>query len=468
MPNDPEAALSSMLPLALNQKDFDARVIVPAHPLIKELLGEVQAVASLNLIGTTAPLKLLMGKTLQGLTIYLAELPGLERPSRQTGKSTAALVNYTLFSRAVAAVATDSAGLNWQADIVHHNDWETGLISALLHIDNTTNIKTVFTLPEGGELGCIDPHAYRSFYLAKELLTEDGLLWEGQLSFLKAATVYADELILRSPNLHKEIETTTSQSKLAYLLSSRKGPIRSFSHGVNHLLWNPTTDPHTVQQYDIASIRLKKINKLRLQHRLKQEEDASILLLAYSGPVTQDAGISHILSTLPDLAYESGIRLIIQTWGDKDSIEHLLNQQTTYPDLVTVLLGKDEELNHQIIAAADCVLLPSPFPLSGEKAVAALTYGTIPIASSAGVHQDYITDTTSRSSLNGSATGFLYPADRPSALTDTIRRVKVFRDKPGVWWDKVATNCMHHPFTTEQIVTQYIDLYNSIRSGAES
>jgi len=466
-PDDPEAALSSMLPHAYIQKEIDARVIVPAHHLIKSQLENVHHAANLNLIGTTDSLQLSVGITHSGLMVYLVELPGTGNQSFHTGKSTAALMNYALFSRAVVAVAKNCADLQWQPNIVHLNDWQTGLIPALLQTDDANNVKTVFTLPKGSEFGCIEEHIYRSYYLPQTVLTEDGVLWNGDLSLLKAATVYADELVLRGPGLLAEVTTTSSQNKMAYLLQSRKGPISHFHHGVNHLLWNPATDTHTVQQYDTASFELKKINKLRLQQRLGQDEDASIMLLAYCGPVTQNSGISHILSTLPDLVSQPGIKLVIQAWGDKDSVDHLLNQQATYPEVLTVLLNRDEELHHQIVAAADCLLLPGLFPISGESAVVALTYGTVPIATDSGAHKDYITNTTSRSSLNGSATGFLYPVDRPSALLDTILRAKTFRDKPGVWWEKVTASCMNHPFTAEQTVLSYIQLYDHLSTREE-
>jgi len=461
-PEDPEAALSSMLPRAYLQKGINVRVILPAGPLVKALLEDVHRISTLHLVGTTEPVGLWVGQTLQGLSVYLVELLGGEQANARVGKSTTALTNYALFSRAVAAVAMDKADLEWRSNIVHHNDWETGLVSALLSTDDAANIKTVFTLPEGDQLGYVDEHIYKTFYLPPELLTEEGVLWNGELSFLKAATTYADELVLRSPNLFKEVNAALSQNKLAYLLQNRKGPIRSYLHGVNHLLWNPATDPHTVQQYDAASVNLKKINKLRLQQRLKLEEDESVLLLGYCGPVTQISGISHILNTLPDLWHESKIKLVIQAWGDKESVEHLLNQQSTYPELLTVLLGKNEELYHQVIAGADCLLLPSLFPTSGENVVVALTYGTVPIATSCGAHMDYIVDTNSRTSLNGTATGFLYPVDRPSALLDTINRVKRFRDKPGVWWEKLANNGMNHTFTGEATADSYIDLYEKL------
>jgi starch synthase len=52
---------------------------------------------------------------------------------------------FTLFARTVVEVAMNRAQLDWQPDIVHCNDWQTGLVPALLSLEESPP-STVFTV----------------------------------------------------------------------------------------------------------------------------------------------------------------------------------------------------------------------------------------------------------------------------------------------------------------------------------
>ena len=52
---------------------------------------------------------------------------------------------FALFARAVCAVAMNQAGLDWKPDLVHCNDWQTGLVPALLTLEEERPT-TVFTI----------------------------------------------------------------------------------------------------------------------------------------------------------------------------------------------------------------------------------------------------------------------------------------------------------------------------------
>ncbi|MEZ4822216.1 MAG: glycogen/starch synthase [Ignavibacteria bacterium] len=78
----------------------------------------------------------------------------------------------------------------WRPDVIHCNDWRTGLIPALLEPVHNTNpymdgIKTVFTIHNLAYQGNFPKTSFKKTGLPDSVLTEKGGLHYGQFSYLK-------------------------------------------------------------------------------------------------------------------------------------------------------------------------------------------------------------------------------------------------------------------------------------------
>ena len=103
--------------------------------------------------------------------------------------------------------------LDFFPDILHLNDWQTGMAAALLklhYLDKPgyKGVRTVFTIHNLRYQGVFD----RAF--ADELLElgdacnrSDLLEYHGAVNYMKAGLVYSDRLTTVSPTYAKEIQT---------------------------------------------------------------------------------------------------------------------------------------------------------------------------------------------------------------------------------------------------------------------
>ena len=103
-----------------------------------------------------------------------------------------------MFSQAVAAIGLNQANLNWQPDIVHCNDWQTGLVPALLS-QSQQRPATVFTIHNLAYQGNVLYNAYKDLNLPDALFHADGLEFWGQASFIKGGLAFSDRVNTVSP-----------------------------------------------------------------------------------------------------------------------------------------------------------------------------------------------------------------------------------------------------------------------------
>jgi len=183
--------VAGALPVALRQLRHDVRLLLPAYPQAKEQVKSLQTAAELELEDHPEKVTLLQGK-LPGtsLPVYLVDAPGLfDRPgnlytaSDGTGWSDNPQ-RFALLSHVATAIGLDRATLDWQPDIVHCNDWQSGLTPVLLH-QYAVRPKTVFTIHNLAYQGIFSRETFEQLQLPEALWSFDGLEFHGNFSFIK-------------------------------------------------------------------------------------------------------------------------------------------------------------------------------------------------------------------------------------------------------------------------------------------
>ena len=118
-------------------------------------------------------------------------------------------LRYIFFSRAVLEACL---ALDIRPDIIHCNDWQTGMIPLYLRtlygrskqFKKTTSLLTLHNL---GYQGTFDAGTMAYTGLGREFFVPEKLEFYGKLNFLKAGLLYADMLNTVSPTYAKEILT---------------------------------------------------------------------------------------------------------------------------------------------------------------------------------------------------------------------------------------------------------------------
>jgi len=369
------------------------------------------------------------------------------------------LERFTLFCKVATEIAMDRTHLEWKPDIVHCNDWQSGLVPALLSLEKARPA-TVFTIHNLAYQGLYPAEKYPTLNLPNQLWHPDGLEFYGMLSLIKGGLVYADHITTVSPSYALEIQTSEFGYGLEGLLHYKQDILSGIINGIDTDIWNPETDEQIAQHYNSDNLNYKKNNKTALQKRLFLPVDKDIPVFGLIGRLVEQKGIDLILECLPEML-SLPIQFVLLGSGDH-SFEHRLHNLTLlYPDKISVSLGYDESLAHLIEAGADIFMMPSRFEPCGLNQLYSQRYGTIPIVRKTGGLADTIEDALPESLANDTTTGISFHDANADSLMEAVKRTLIlFYDKSS--WKKLQRNCMKKDFSWKNSAAQYLSLYKQL------
>lgn len=464
------ADVSGSLPTALRQLGHDIRIIMPAYRKCLEQLDKIHTIATIKLDGFHLPIEILQS-TLPGTDVKLwlvhssthfdREGGPYSMPNGEDWEDNAA--RFTLFSRAVAALAMNEAGLDWQPDVLHCSDWQTALAPALI-ADLPNRPVTIFTIHNLAYQGLFSREIFEALDLPEKFWQSDGLEFYGLLSMIKGGLIYADHITTVSPTYAQEICRYEFGYGLEGLLALRakQGRLSGILNGIDNNEWDPKTDCYLTKTYSIKNIRNKSINKSSLQRYFGLPEQENLLLMGLISRLVSQKGIDLTLEAVKNLL-ESGanVQLVCLGSGAAEYEQDLRILRARFPDKVGVDIGYDEALAHQIEAGADVFLMPSRFEPCGLNQLYSLRYGTLPIVRNTGGLADTVVDASENNRRNGIATGFKFEQSSAEALEQTIYRALDLFQRPRIW-RKMTITAMEQNYSWQHSAETYVQLYESL------
>jgi starch synthase len=439
---------------------------MPAYRDALQKAKRTQKVATLQLTGIPGDINVLK-KKLPGtqVDVYFVDYPpAFDRPGNPYVDSEGNgwwdnAERFNLFCRAVCEVAQDRAGLGWQPEIVHCNDWQSALVPALLELE-PTRPATVFTIHNLAYQGLFPHTMFNALGLPTALWTHSALEFHNDLSFIKGGIAFADRITTVSARYASEIQTAEFGYGLEGLLTHRAKYLTGIVNGIDSDTWNPGADPHLTANYDADSLENKKRNKTFLQQEFKLPEDPSLLLLGFVGRLVEQKGIDLIAGLIPQLQ-NLPVQLVMLGSGDKTYEKDLQKLATDHEKTFRCQIGYDEALSHQIEGGCDAFLMPSRFEPCGLNQLYSLRYGTIPIVNNVGGLADTIDDLDEDSTNLDQATGFIMKETTTTALYSEIVRAIHLYQKPGDWLTLVK-NGMQRDFSWQRSANAYVELYHTV------
>ena len=463
------ADVAASLPIALDDMQQDIRLIMPAYPKCLAALEQVEKVASIKLDGFHWPVEILQS-TLPDtdITLWLVNSPthfnreGSPYTASDGDEWTDNAARFSLFSRAVVAIALNQAGFGWQPDIVHCNDWQTGLVPALLSAE-PKRPKTVFTVHNLAYQGVYSEEAFEMIDLPKRLWSSvSGIEFHGQMSFMKGGLVFADQITTVSPTYAAEIRTAEFGCGLEGLLAHREDDLTGILNGIDMAEWDPAHDPHIAKHYTAKTVRLKAKNKAAIQAKFGLPENAETPLFGLVSRLVSQKGIDLALTAMTALlAKGEDVQLVCLGSGDAEAEQALRVLRARYPNKVGVEIGYNEPLAHQIEAGIDMFLMPSRFEPCGLNQLYSLRYGTLPIVRNTGGLADSVVDANDANRKSETATGFKFEDSTAVDLSACIARALALYKRPRLW-RKVVVTAMEQDFSWEKSAKQYLALYDAL------
>ncbi len=431
------ADFAGSLPVALQELRYDVRLVLPAYRAVLAQARAWREVARLDLPGYKA-VRILEG-VLPGTRIicWLVDAPVLfDRPggpyADQSGHDWPDnAARFTLFARAVVQLAMGEAGLKWRAGMVHCNDWQTGLVPALLSRE-AERPATLFTIHNLAYQGLVPASQFQTLKLPAALWAHDGLEFHGQLSFIKGGLMYADRINTVSPTYAKEITTPALGYGLEGLLNHRAAHLSGILNGVDYRIWDPGHDPLMAENYTPANLVRKAANKHWLQQHRALPVQERIPLIGMVGRLVEQKGIDLLLAALPQLM-KLPLQLVLLGSGARHFEDVLQDWARRYPERLSVHIGYSEELAHRIEAGADMFLMPSRFEPCGLNQLYSLRYGTVPIVRRTGGLADTVVHASADNLQSDLATGIVFEEPSGAALVTAVRRALELFARPAEW-----------------------------------
>lgn len=366
---------------------------------------------------------------------------------------------FAYFSLVVSTVAMGVESLNWRPDVVHCNDWHTGLVPVYLRHQQQAPA-VLFTVHNLAYQGLCSYATFVELGLDPALWHFEALEFHQQLSLIKGGLVFADYVNTVSPSYAEEVKTTDFGEGLHGVFRARADSFCGILNGIDTQEWNPSSDTLIDTNYDKHSLEIKHKNKTALQRTLNLTPSNKTVLLGWVGRMVTQKGIDIVLSSLQALL-QRNVQLVFLGSGDKHIEQQLRQCADKYPAKIALLLTYDEQLAHRIIAASDFFLMPSRFEPCGLTQMYCLRYGTIPIARAVGGLIDSIIDLDNQETNKHSATGILFSKKTSEGLIAAIDRALSIYDKQSVK-KQLQTNGMSTDNDWANSAKQYLAIYQQI------
>jgi starch synthase len=448
------ADVSGALPPALREIGLDCRLLMPGYPAVLQKMGTAVVVARFSGLPDAMEARLLLS-TLPGSDTPLYVLDAPQAFTRQGGPYQDAAgqdymdnaQRFALLSQVAARLASPDSPLDWRPDLLHCNDWQTGLAPAYLNFMGRP-VPSVITVHNLAYQGIFPAFTGPSLGLPAESFSIQGVEYYGNLSFLKAGLYYADRITTVSPSYAREIQGEPLGMGMQGLLAARAGDLRGILNGIDTGDWNPSSDLHLPGAYSARAPSGKKRCKQKLQEEMGLDQDADAPLFGLIARMTHQKGLDLVLAVAEGVIHRGG-QLVMLGTGDKGIEQAVRDTVARHPGRAACFIGYDEGLSHRIEAGADCFLMPSRFEPCGLNQMYSLRYGTVPIVHATGGLRDTVED---------GVTGFQFEEAAPHALWLAIERaLSLFADKAA--WKKMQLAGMSRDFSWEHSAREYAAMY---------
>lgn len=363
---------------------------------------------------------------------------------------------FIFFSKAILE-ACMAAGL--QPDVLHCNDWQTGLVPLYLKTiynnDFFAGTAAIMTIHNLGYQGIFEMSEFYLTGLGWEWFNPEGVEFYGKVNFLKAGLIAADIITTVSNTYAAEILTDEHGYGLEGVLNRRLPDIYGVVNGIDYEEWSPAADSFIAKTYAPSDLTGKAVCKKKLMEECSLSSGKELPpLIAVVGRLSTQKGLDILISSVNEILL-MGARLVVLGKGDQQFHSALGALAEKYKGGVFIEVGYDESFARRIYAGSDIFLMPSRYEPCGLGQLIAMRYGTIPVARKTGGLADTIID---YGPLSGSGTGFLFEDYKASALRECLRSALcVYADKKR--WNKLVLNAMKMDFSWKNSAGKYIELY---------
>jgi starch synthase len=396
---------------------------------------------------------------------------------------------YSFFCRAVLELI---AALELDVDVLHANDWQTGLLPVFLEASYKSRsrfsnepssyfgvrprladpevpanrfdkIKSVLTLHNMRHQGRFWRGAMELTGLDWSYFSYDKMEFYGQLNLLKSGIVFSDAITTVSPSYAQEIQTEAFGEKLQGVLQNRAADLTGILNGVDVDDWNPATDRFIAANYDVDTVLENKPKcKAAFQEMLGLPVEARTPLFGVVSRFDEQKGLDLIADLAGEFIEKENVQFAILGSGDRALTDRFMGLAARYPRNFAVRATFSVELSHQIEAGSDVFLMPSRYEPCGLNQMYSLRYGTLPLVRDVGGLRDSVVNASDENIDAGIADGFIFYWGTPEDMAKAMHwALHCYRRRPNDW-AKMMKTAMSLDLSWKQSARKYAELYEKL------
>lgn len=461
------ADVAKALPEALSKLDQNIRIALPAYG---QITGIKQCKVLLDTRLDTWPHTQYKVRQTEvaGVMVYAVECPEyFDRQEMYAEQNQAYKDNGERFAFFSAACLDMLPKLDFLPNIIHANDWHTGLIPYLLKhryhsMPFYSSIKTILSVHNAvfkgqfpfEEVQCI-PEFHTRF-------APEAQVSGSHISMLKAGVMCADKVNAVSPRYAEELKTDLGSHGMGEEFLSRAEDLVGILNGCDYSAWDPRHDPIIPVNYhgDLKSmLQGKKACKRALQQRVNLPEK-DVAAYGMVCRLTHQKGVHYFMPVLKEFL-RNNLQLVVVGTGDPVFAYQLEHIAEEFSDNFVFVNAYDNELAHLVEAGADFFIMPSEFEPCGLNQMYSMAYGTLPIVRSVGGLKDSVTDYDED---NTKATGFVFHKPEPEALLAKLQRTFLLYLQSPQEIQRTQCFAMQQDFCWNNAANEYLKLYQSTQN----
>ncbi len=333
-------------------------------------------------------------------------------------------------------------------DVVHCNDWHTGLITHLLEdalgVERPGTLFTIHNLMYQGEgdakiiqeVGIV-PGEHRQ-------IDED--IKDGTLNLISQGIMSSDFVTTVSPTYAKEILTEEFGKNMTDVLRAREGRLSGILNGVDYSAFP--------RNYDITDYEESKhLKKIDLQNKLNLSRSDTPIFSFVSRLDPYQKGLDILYEVVPDIL-EKGGQFILLGSGNEEWEKKFIDLMRKYESgrNISVNIKFNVDLANDIYMGSDFFLVPSRYEPCGLTQMISMWYGTLPIVHGVGGLKD---------SVEHAVNGFVFDGYVATNLLKAVNKGFDVYSKPTDK-DLMIKHAMRSDFSWKGSAEKYLEIYKKI------
>lgn len=367
---------------------------------------------------------------------------------------------FIFFSKAAALLPKI---INFNVDVIHSNDWHTGLVPVYVNDFRTgddfyKDVKTVYTIHNIKYQGIFDRSVFHMTGLDSKYMNFNDLEFHDAINFMKGGIIHSTKFNTVSRTYADEIRHSFFGEGLEDVINYHSYKLSGIVNGIDYDIWDPSKDKIIEKNYGIRSLKKKSENKLFLQRKYGLPENKDVCMIGMVTRLTSMKGIEILRYILEELIQED-IQFVVLGTGEYEYEEMFKYFEYKYPDKFAARMYFNTDESNMIYAASDLYMMPSIAEPCGISQLIAMKYGSLPIVRETGGLKDTV-EPFNRYEEKG--TGFTFKnINAHELLFKTKEAVSVYYNEKDLF-NKIVKNAMKSKFDWEKSSKEYIDLYRSL------